>query len=400
MGSKNSKNKSSDGNPIYDKRQYFVRRFSDKIDGSHFDICDEKVVCNPNERNKFYLKIAGISQLSRKPVPGQKIRTSAEKLKESEFYGSYVYIGDLDRKLRCLLYARKKGWPQQKLVAIPGTLNSVIPRYDGTTGQLIFGMRILESRLSDRKWTKYDNKNANFEWKGFYEMTDLLEMRTDFLDFRFDSLETMTGIYVSKNTSLLMVDTTQPRLHCDLARHYIYTLFQEGGFVAFKCQLFFCLYDVEEDEELDSNALFAQKRHLLKDSRNLQNLIEKPQQTIASKKHRIIFLKSTPKHTFWTLRVTRISISEPLECQICIPTGGQFENILPWNEGIKVVQRRHRRKPWNKYIELTDSQTISTNVNDLQQTYPSDGNENFDLNQDFENLENEIGIPFPFQNAD
>lgn len=385
MGSKNSKEMSStDDNQIYEKRQYFVKRFADKLNGSHFEFLLQKEICNSYEENRFYLKIAGISRLPRKPVPGQKIKTSAEKLKESQYYGSYVYIGDIDRKIRCLLYARKKGWPQQKLVGFPGTLNSVIPRYEGKTGHLIIGMKIKDSIRSSRKWSKYDDKNNKFESKGLYEMKSLSEMNYEFLNRRIRLNQIVTGIYVSKNTSLLMVDTTQPRLHCDLARNHVYTLFQEGGFVGTKCQTFFCFYDIEEDEEFDSNSLYANKKHLLKESRNLNNLIEKQSNELRS--DRIIFLKSASKHTFWTLRVTRIDITEPIECQLCIPTGGQFENVLPWNEGIKVVRRRHERNPWHKYIELNTSITDSANENGLEQAYPLDENENYDTNQDFENL--------------
>ena len=347
-GFSDPKRRKIDKNNILDnKRLFYVRRDVDKEMGSYFEYSHTKLVCNRTDLHRFYLMVAAILYLPTKPDPEKPVSKFSQMIKECDVFGSYVYIEGTDKKLRTLLYTRKKGFPQNKSVSCRGTVNSVIPRHDGSTGHVVIGMMIINSAAnSDRHWTRYDDPQHRHESKGFFEMTKLSQINR--LMNIVGERDDLFVIYVGTNTSLLMVDVTEPHLITDKIHHNVYTVFQEGSVLAFNCKLYFRFCDTEEDKEYDADSLYTEKRDQLSNSFNLY-LFNRFRRDVGVR--RVLFLTETLKHTFWTLKVRRISDGFPLECLLCIPSGGQFGRIHEWEKGLRLVNGRQNLKPWIKYIE-------------------------------------------------
>lgn len=351
---------------IDDKRVFFVQRTPNAVTGSYFEYKTEKVICNPSEVFHFYLKIGAITYLPRKEVPGKKISTSAERIKDSKYYGSYLYYGQSDQKIRCILYAKRKLLPEEKLISQPSCLNSVIPRYCGQRrGTVVVGMKVVESVSSDRLWSRYDNKtNIRRNHPGFWEITGTTDLRNIFAilpNARFGRTPTGpdTLLYIGANTSLIMVDTARAHLYLDYAREFVYTLFQEGGVVCFNRKFTYSFYDEEESEEYDAYRLFEEKFNKMKGTPNLERLLPIPDQD----NRKVIFLKSGHNHTLWTLRVNKYRRAREMDVMLCIPSGGQFELIHNWEDGIREVNRRHVMQPWRKYIQEAKSTSMISRAN-------------------------------------
>ena len=346
-GSSDAKRRRMDKNNILtNKRMFFVRRDMDSERGTYFEHSITKIICNSKEFHKYYQIVGGIVCFPHKKADERIDIKFHEIVRECHVFGSYVYTGPSDPKLRTLLIERKKDFPQKRAVSCQGTVNSVIPRYDGNSGYVVIGMIIVSSSLeSERKWTRYDDPQHIHENKGLFEMTQLTQIRR-LLDVVGDS-DDLFAIYVGINTSLLMVDVTQPHLINYKLHHNVYTLFQEGAVIAFNCKLYFSFCEEEEDVEYDSNTLYDRKRQILDNSYNLDLLGQLKSQRSC---RRVLFLRSAPKKIFWTLKVRRFSDGFPLECQLCIPSGGQFE-VMKWKEGLKLVSIRQNQRRWSKYIE-------------------------------------------------
>ena len=335
---------------IDDKMVFFVRRYSEPVFGSYFEYRVDKEVCNPNDPFKFYLKVGGITYLPKKQTNGKKFKSSAEKLLESQYFGSYVFYGQTDRKLRCLLYARRTLLPGEKLLGTSAPLHNIIPRPEGLRkNALVTGIKIQNSYMSNRRWTRYDLISKQ-DHKGFFEIYEKDNLNQLFSGTPIEEeVSPRVGIYVPANTSLLMVDSPRQNLYVDYCRGFVYTLFQEGSFICTDRPFTLVFYDEDEAEEYDMTRLFAQKTDRLKECPNLERLMNLRPGT--GVRHAVIFLKSAPNRTFWTIRANRIRRNRELEVQLCLPSGGQFEDIMYWNEGIEEVRRRWDAKPWNKYIE-------------------------------------------------
>jgi hypothetical protein len=340
------------------KQVFYVKRVRDTVDGNYFVYSQSKVICNPTERLKFYLKVGGIVFAEKKKVPGSQVSTCAERFKESDYFGTYLYYSITDLKLRTVTTARRIGLPDKKLVSGVGTLHSVIPRYDGGFGHhpiLTCSMRIDDGNRDSRKWTKFDGKKN--EHNGFYEINENVDL-IDFQRIADNNIgHSLLGIYVTDNTSLMMIDATSHHLFNDLLRDYNYTVFQSGALIVVQNRFYFKFYDIEESEMYTKEEFLQKKRELMPSTKNLDNL---------SSPYPIIFLKSAPNFTFWTLRVSSKRCNGFGRCtQLCIPTGGQFEEVFDWQRGVEEIVRRRSLKPWTKYISTEfKNNFVDINVNE------------------------------------
>jgi hypothetical protein len=339
------------------KEVYYGIRHKDMRNGSYFTYSCEKVVCNPNERYKFYLKIGGIVYAPSKKVEGRKKSMIQEKIKESEYFGSYLVYSGADRKLKAITYCRKRGWPQQKLVSGLSMINSVIPRIDGRRGHLIIGLSINGSEnFSTTRWTLYDRPKSQH-----YGISEIPEY-----DCLLNTLRTykLVGIYVSQNTSLLMIDETEIMSHIynDLFKYRNYTVVQEGGFLLIEADFFCKFLDIEESQVFSLQELYVNKANYFSSTQHFDNICGL---------NPVIILKSAPNFTFWTLRISEKNNNSIRTVQLCIPTGGQFEEVFDWNSGIQQVMQRQALKPWNKYIEEDTRNSRFIDIDpDVSEPYP------------------------------
>jgi hypothetical protein len=342
------------------KEVYYGIRHKDVRNGSYFTYSCEKTVCNPNERHKFYLKIGGIVYAPSKKVEGRKKSMIQEKIKESDYFGSYLVYSGADRKLRAITYCRKRGWPQQKLVSGLSMINSVIPRIEGRRGHLIIGLSIDGSEnISARRWTLYDKAKSQHygisEIPEYYSLINTLP--------RAHRSHKLVGIYVSQNTSLLMIDETEmSHIYNDLFKYRNYTVVQEGGFLLIEAEFFCKFLDIEESKVFSLQELYANKANYFSSTQHFGNIC---------RSNPVIILKSAPNFTFWTLRISEKNDNFIRTVQLCIPTGGQFEEVFDWNSGIEEVMRRQSLKPWNKYIEEDTRKSRFMDIDpDVSEPYP------------------------------
>ena len=204
---------------IYDKNVFFVKRYMSPEFGSHFTLTTKKEICNDYERFKFYLKVGGIAFLDKVSVPGQWLREAREKLRESNHFGSYLFYSTTNKKLRVVIYAKKTLYTIGDIMLSRSSLvHSVIPRYDGERydGQMIKGMKLDLSSNRSRKWEKYDSNEDVEQHDGLhyiYESFDLTELKQDRTIEWGRQYKGQTGIYVPKNTTLLLQDGGRAYAH-------------------------------------------------------------------------------------------------------------------------------------------------------------------------------------------
>jgi hypothetical protein len=345
------------------KQVFYAKRVRDTVDGNYFVISRKPVICNGSDLQKFCLKIGGLIYARKKKIPGKRISSCAERFKELDTFGSYVYYCSTDLKLRCVTYVRKTGFPDNKVVSGIGVLNNVIPRFDGRNQNLITIMRIDTYMTADRRWTKFDGK-ANDGNLGYHELN---------VDFDFGPVigilnlfrRRYFGIYVTENTSLLMIDETRHNVFNDLIRNRVYTLFQSGAFIFVELSMYYKFYYLEESESFEPYQM-SEKRELMPKTRNFENI---------RFANIILFLKPAEDNAFWTLRCVRENdFIDQRHVVLGIPSGGQFEDVLDWDEGIDEVYRRQAIKPWNKYVKLLgekNSAFIVREINlNLNESYP------------------------------
>jgi hypothetical protein len=345
------------------KQVFYAKRVEDTVDGNYFVISRKPIICNGSDRKKFSLKIGGLIYARKKKIPGKRISSCAERFKELDTFGSYVYYCSTDLKLRCVTYVRKSGFPDKKVVSGIGVLNNVIPRYDGTNQKLITIMKIDMNMTADRRWTKFDGK-TNGENLGYHELN---------VDFNFgpviEELDRIQkryfGIYVTENTSLLMIDETRHNVFNDLIRNRVYTLFQSGAFIFIELYMYYKFYYLEESQSFEPDQM-SDKRELMPETRNFEYI---------KYANIILFLKPAQDNAFWTLRcVCENDFLDQRHVVLGIPSGGQFEDVLDWNEGIDEVYRRQTMEPWKKYVKLLgkeNSAFIDSEINlNLNQSYP------------------------------
>ncbi len=214
-----------------------------------------------------------------------------------------------------------------------------------------------------RRWTKFDGE-ANDENLGYHELN---------VDFNFgpviENLNSIQkrffGIYVTENTSLLMIDETKHNVFNDLTRNRVYTLFQSGAFIFIELFMYYKFYYLEESQSFKSFQM-SDKQELMPETRNFENI---------RYGNIILFLKPAEDNAFWTLRcVYDNDFFYKRHVVLGIPSGGQFEDVLEWNEGIDEVYRRQAMKPWNKYVKLSgekNSAFIVREINlNLNESYP------------------------------
>jgi hypothetical protein len=331
---------------IHFKEVFFARRVRDSVDGNYFTYNVKKKICNPKDEVKYYLKIGGIVFAEKKKVKGKKICSCAERFKDFNTFGSFVFYCENDTKLRTITYCRRNGLPEKKLVSGIGVLNSVIPRSDGKSETMITGIKInSDSESYDRSWTRFDGLLAGKEHKGFFELVENFDYNQYIGVSELNpNRKSFVGIYITENTSLLMVDETKEHLFNDLIRGRVYTLFQEGALIICEeTDFLFKFYDVEESESLTQNQMYS-KQKFMPSTRNMDHLFgENP----------IIFLKPDGCYAMWTLRVTAIrSDTRRRKTILGIPTDGQFEEVFNCKDGIEEVIKRQALKPWKKYVEI------------------------------------------------
>ena len=334
-------------------------KHSADIAGCHFVYSEHKIVCNPDENETFYMKLGGIVYLSKKEQAGKKIRKASERITDSDYFGAYIYISDHDKKIRTLLYARRRTYPDSKLVSQPGILHNVIPKYCGNDEhhRVLVGMEIDNESATNRRWNQFDH-----EWNNGLSEIKLADLDRKLRDFSSIHPYNLIGIYVGQNTSLVMVDFSLPNLHSDSNFDCIYTLVQEGGFIYTHLPFEVRLYDEDEGKPFTTGKLFDERDNRFNDTQDFYK--------IATQSQRIIFLKPTPNNTLWALRVFRPYGSRETSVQLCVPSDAQFDKIMDWTTGCLEVRRLQGREPWHKYIDLASRQFYSHEFLDMSRNEP------------------------------
>jgi hypothetical protein len=244
---------------IHFKEVFFARRVRDSVGSNYFTYNAKKKICNLKDEVKYYLKIGGIVFAEKKKVKGKKICSCAERFKQLNTFGSFVFYCQSDTKLRTITYCRRNSLPGKKLVSGIGVLSSVIPRSDEKSETMITGIKInSDSQSYDRSWMRFDGQKVffelaeNFDYNQYIGVSELNPNRKSFV-----------GIYITENTSLLMVDETKEHLFDNLIIGRAYTLFQEEAFIICEeTNFLFKFYDVEESESLTQNQKCIPNRSL------------------------------------------------------------------------------------------------------------------------------------------
>ena len=359
---------------IYDKNVFFVKRYMSPEFGSHFTLTTKKEICNDYERFNFYLKVGGIAFLDKVSVPGQWLREAREKLRECNHFGSYLFYSTTNKKLRVVIYAKKTLYTIGDIMLSRSSLvHSVIPRYDGERydGQMIKGMKLDLSSNRSRKWEKYDSNEDVEQHDGLhyiYESFDLTELKQDRTIEWGRQYKGQTGIYVPKNTTLLLQDGGRAYAHLDYHRFVVWTVCQEGAFIAIQQDFRYVFYDENDGEEYDSYLIYREKKDRF-DCPNFDHFED-------NNKSRVLFLKPAPEFTAWTLRMCRVRRWDcGFEAQLCVPSGGRLETVMDWEDGIREVKRRQVKKPWLKYIEPFENLSVSESLSELDlenaEAYPN-----------------------------
>ena len=365
---------------MYDKNVYFVKRHKNPEFGCYFDLTTDKEICNDWEDCKFYLKVGGVAFLEKVVVKGQSHREAKEKLRESNHFGGYLFFTTTSKKLRVVLYAKKTLYsPGDILISRANVVHSVIPRYHGDhpVPRVISGMKIDGRSGRDRKWEKYDGHPLKEQHNGFHYIyeNDNLDVLGLVEENRRMYYGAKTGIYVPKNTTLLIQDGGRAYAHMDYYNFLVWTVCQEGAFIAIQQDFRYVFYDENDGEEYDSFLVYKEKRERF----------YCPNFLLLSGNHldRILFLSPPPQFTAWILRICRVKRKFPFEAQLCVPSGGRFETVMDWEDGIKEVRRRQAKKPWLKYIEAFDNLSHADSLSELDlentEAYPlQDENEDED----------------------
>jgi hypothetical protein len=76
-------------------------------------------------------------------------------------------------------------------------------------------------------------------------------------------------IYVTDNTSLMVIDAKNNHLFNDLLKNYNFTVFQSIALIVVQMRSYFKFYDIEESELCLKEEFLEKKRELMSSTKNL-----------------------------------------------------------------------------------------------------------------------------------
>ena len=344
-------------------------------------LTNKKTVCPESEQFKYYAKLGGFLNL--KDLNTQKVKDLLPKLNMEGFYlimATHRTVKGPDT------YALVCSQMKSKLLDIPiSPLVSFLPRIDGTSGEVLCGLRIHPNgdKTKNREWTRFQGLSSKSSYQGFNELKASHDYNKD---YQQNSHAKYAGFYVNKNCSLVIYDigTIDPNKTIEPQQNR--TLIQEGGFVYVDSDLVFKLAEDTEDKLLTANELFEKfkdseksvlgtdrykKSHFIRDSKEPKH------------KSVVFFLNPSTYLLPYELHITddhskdkffkgkRVSV-------LFIPNGAQFEYCEFWElaDGIQSVAKRQKKEPWNKYLQrVSDAQNLlfEDKINDIPVlSYPAE----------------------------